>query len=96
MENIVFDLVKSGIAVELLVPTDAPDVTDVGVRLRTFGKSLPKDRMVLGVGATFSEALDDAVDKASRKRWEHLNWSARPWKRPEGYNLNQNERWGLV
>jgi len=95
MENDVFALNQAGIAVELLTPTDNPSETKVGIRLRTFGKSLPKDRMVLGVGETFTEALDDAMDKAKRGRWEHLDFSARPWVRGKPL-ADKGAAWGLV
>ena len=96
MESDVFDLVKAGIAVELLVPTASPEVSDVGVRLRTFGKLLPKNKMVLGSGPTFYEALCDAMDKAKRGRWEGLDWAARPWPVNDRRDLNIAGSWGLV
>jgi len=95
MENDVFALVQSGIAVELLVPTDAPAETDVGIRLRTFGKKLPPKRMVLGSGATFAEALNDAMDKAKRGRWEDLDFAARPWSAGKPL-INTGAAWGLL
>lgn len=79
MEQTVAELVSAGIAVELLVGLNAEGVQCYGVRLRTFGKQLPKDRMIIAAGNTFEEALCEAVAKAESKRWEHLVWSARPW-----------------
>lgn len=79
MEATVYDLFNSGIAVELLVPSLRDSCTDVGVRLRTYGKSLPRNKMVLAAGQTFEEALNEAVTKAEDGRWENLEWSARPW-----------------
>lgn len=79
MEAEVYDLFNSGIAVELLVPGLRDSCTEVGIRLRTYGKSLPRNRMVLGAGATFEEALSDATAKAEGGRWENLDWAARPW-----------------
>jgi len=80
MESIIYDLVNSGIAVELMVPSLRDQCTDVGIRLRTYGKSLPKNRMVIAAAPTFEEALNLAVEKAEDGRWENLNWAARPWE----------------
>jgi hypothetical protein len=80
LEAYVYDLMNSGIAVELLVPSTKDSCTDVGIRLRTFGKQLPSNRMVLASGQTFEEALQKAVEKAEDGRWENLNWAARPWE----------------
>lgn len=79
METTVAELVSAGIAVELLVGRNAAGEQCYGVRLRTFGKSLPKERMIIAAGNTFEEALIDAVAKAEQRRWEYLVWSARPW-----------------
>lgn len=79
MEEIVAELVSAGIAVELLVGLDSEQRQRYGVRLRTFGKQLPQNRMIMAAGATFSEALCEAVEKAEQRRWENLVWSARPW-----------------
>lgn len=79
MEDIVKDLINAGISVELLVPAPKDQVDVVGIRLHPYGKGMPKDKMILGVGPTFAEALNDAVEKAHAKRWEHLSWSKRPW-----------------
>lgn len=79
MEDVVKDLMNNGIAVELLVPPTASPCGDVGVRLRTFGKSLPAKRMILASAPTFEGALDHAVIKAEDGRWENLDWAARPW-----------------
>lgn len=80
MESEVYDLMNSGIAVELLVPSLRDSCTQVGIRLRTYGKNLPRNRMVLAAGPTFEEALTDALNKAEEGRWENLNWAARPWE----------------
>ena len=79
METTVYELVNSGIAVDLLVPSRYDSSDSVGVRLRPFSKNLPKNRMVLAAGHTFEEALHDAVAKAEAGRWENLDWAARPW-----------------
>lgn len=79
MEEIVAELVSAGIAVELLVGLDIEQKQRYGVRLRTFGKQLPQNRMIMAAGNTFSEALCEAVEKAEQRRWENLVWSARPW-----------------
>lgn len=92
MEAVVYDLMNSGIAVDLLVPGLKDNCTDVGIRLRTYGKQLPRNLMVLGAGATFTEALDDAATKAEAGRWENLDWAARPWTCGAAGKPN---RWGL-
>ena len=93
MEDTVADLVTAGIAVELLVGLDSTNVQRYGIRLRTFGKSLPKDRMIIAAGNTFEEALLEAVSKAEQRRWEHLVWSARPWDIAE--KTTRSTLWGL-
>lgn len=80
MEGDVWELFKAGIAVDLLVPLGTSTVLDVGVRLRPYKKTLPKNKMILGCGATFPEALEDAIGKAHDGRWESLDWAARPWE----------------
>jgi hypothetical protein len=95
MEPAVKDLVQSGIAVDLLVPSVNDENEQVGVRLRTFAKSLPKNKMVLGKGKTFVEALDDAYTKAAARRWEPLEWAARPWPVKSAGDLNLLASWGL-
>jgi hypothetical protein len=50
-----------------------------GVRLRTFGRNTPKDKMVLAEGGTFDEALDIAVERAIARAWVKLDWAERPW-----------------
>lgn len=79
MEALTKQLIKAGIGVELLVPTEGDNLPSVGIRLRPFGKSLNQDVMLLGIGMTFAEALQDAVDKSKEGRWEPLDWAARPW-----------------
>jgi len=79
MEATVWELMNSGIAVELIVTSPKDEITAVGIRLRTYGKLLPKDKMILSAGETFEEALEAAVEKAKGGHWEHLNWAARPW-----------------
>lgn len=80
MEAEVWELMRAGITVDLIVGVTADDGVGVGVRLRTIGKRLPKQLMVLGCADTFEEALADAVAKAAAGRWESLNWAARPWE----------------
>lgn len=79
-EERVWELMRAGIAVELLIPSVRETGATVGIRLRTWGKQLPKNMMVLGTALTFADALEDAVEKASNRRWEHLDWSKRPWE----------------
>lgn len=79
MEALTKELMRSGIGVELLVPTEGDNLPSVGIRLRPFGKGLNPDLMLLGIGLTFAEALDDAVGKSKAGRWEPLDWAARPW-----------------
>ena len=81
-EDKVYILVQSGIAVELLVGANQDDTYNVGIRLRTFGKNLPSNKMVLAGGETFEGALIDAIEKAKSKRWEQLDWASRPWTTP--------------
>lgn len=92
MEAQVYDLMNSGIAVELLVPMLRDQCTEVGVRLRTYSKHLPKNKMILAAAPTFQEALDDAIVKAEAGRWENLDWAARPWSCGPSYGVN---RFGL-
>jgi len=80
MEAIVYDLVNSGIAVELMVPSLRDTCTDVGIRLRTYGKNLPRNKMILASAPTFQEALENALAKAEAGRWENLDWADRPWE----------------
>lgn len=87
IEDLVWALVSAGIAVELLVQTGSKEEYQVGIRLRTFGKQLPRDRMILAGGHTFREALEEAVEKARARRWEQLDWGARPWQ-------VANKEWG--
>ena len=79
MEQSVKMLINAGIAVELLVPSPKDQTDEVGIRLHPYGKGLPKDKMILGSGLTFYEALEDAIAKANERRWEHLSWAKRPW-----------------
>lgn len=95
MEPIIRELIQSGVAVDLLVPSVRDDNEQVGVRLRTMGKNLPKDRMVLGEGTTFMEALNEAVARAGERRWERLDWAARPWAVANRGDLNLLASWGL-
>jgi len=80
MEAIVHELMNSGIAVELIVPSLRDTCTDVGIRLRTYGKNLPRNKMILAGAPTFEEALENAVAKAEAGRWENLDWADRPWE----------------
>lgn len=96
MECDVFDMVNSGIAVELLVPGRASECSLVGIRLRTYGKELPPNRMVLASGETFSDAFYSAVAKAEQGRWEPLDWSARPWGAVNTSTSSTRTRFNLV
>lgn len=79
MEELVLELVLAGIATELLCARAADGTAFYGVRLRPFGRNLPKNKMIVAAGNTFSEALINAVEKAEARRWESLDWSVRPW-----------------
>ena len=79
LEQLHADLQSSGINVDLLSGYDRDNVYRFGVRLRTFGKNTPKDLMVLSVGETFTDAVNNAVAKAQAGRWEKIDWAARPW-----------------
>lgn len=80
MEQTVVMLMQAGIAVELLVSAPPQGEPEVGVRLRPFGRKLPRNKMIIASGDTFEEALINAVGKAESRRWEALDWSARPWE----------------
>jgi len=92
MEAIVYDLVNSGIAVELMVPSLRDTCTDVGIRLRTYGRNLPRNKMILASAPTFQEALENALAKAEAGRWENLDWADRPW---ECHQEAPSKRFGL-
>lgn len=79
MEEAVLELLLAGIATELLCARAADGTAFYGVRLRTFGRNLPKNKMIVAAGNTFSEALINAIEKAEARRWEYLDWSTRPW-----------------
>lgn len=79
MEQLTLSLFQSGIAVELLCAAAADGTEFYGVRLRPFGRNLPRTKMIVAAGNTFAEALINAVDKAESRRWEALDWSIRPW-----------------
>lgn len=80
MEEIVLELQLAGISTELLCARAADGTAFYGVRLRPFGRQLPKNKMIIAAGATFSEALVNAIEKAESRRWEAIDWSARPWE----------------
>lgn len=84
MEQLVLTLFQSGIAVELLCAAAADGTEFYGVRLRPFGRNLPRTKMIVAAGNTFAEALIDAVEKAESRRWEALDWSVRPWSNGTG------------
>lgn len=79
MEDIVRQLQMAGICVDLLCGTDKDGAVRYGTRLRTFGKDLPKGKMIIAQGDTFAEAIGEAVEKAYARRWENTDWAARPW-----------------
>lgn len=79
MEELTLSLFQSGIAVELLCAAAADGTQFYGVRLRPFGRNLPRTKMIVAAGATFAEALINAVEKAEARRWEALDWAVRPW-----------------
>lgn len=95
MEKLVRELVESGINVELLVPARGGPDSIVGVRLRTYGKSLPKNKMVLGSGKTFDDALKEAIKRGQSGHWDALDWAARPWPVEVRGDLNLAGAWGL-
>ena len=80
MEDAVLELMLAGIATELLCARAADGTAFYGVRLRPFGRQLPKNKMIVAGGETFSESLIRAIDKAESRRWEALDWTARPWE----------------
>lgn len=80
MEELVLELLKAGIATELLAAEAADGTGFYAVRLRPFSRNLPKNKMIIARGDTFSEALINAVEKAEARRWEALDWSKRPWE----------------
>lgn len=79
IEELHYQLLSSGIALELLGGVDAEGIWRQGVRLRTFGRQVPKHKMVMASGDSFEEAANEAVAKAKERRWEALDWGARPW-----------------
>jgi len=80
MEEAVLELMLAGIATELLCARAADGTAFYGVRLRPFGRNLPKNKMIVAAGATFEEAVINAITKAEARRWEALDWSTRPWE----------------
>lgn len=84
MEQLVLTLFQSGIAVELLCAAAVDGTEFYGVRLRPFGRNLPRTKMIVAAGNTFAEALINAVEKAESRRWEALDWSVRPWSNGTG------------
>lgn len=82
LEQTVSMLASAGISTELIVQSNGDTDVDVGVRLRPFGRKLPKNKMIIASGSTFEEALRNAVGKAESRRWEALDWAARPWETP--------------
>lgn len=92
MESDMLDVYRAGIAIEIVLPGVAEECGCVGIRLRTFGRKLPKNRMVLGSGPTLEGAFYDALGKAEAGRWENLNWAARPWAGP---TEAESSRYGL-
>ena len=80
MEELVLELLKAGISVELLAAEAADGTGFVGVRLRPFSRNLPRNKMIVAKGDTFSEALINAIEKAENRRWEALDWAKRPWE----------------
>ncbi|HKH21943.1 MAG TPA: hypothetical protein VKB53_13940 [Gammaproteobacteria bacterium] len=83
MENNVLVLTGLGVTVDILAEVDATGTEAFGVRLRTFGKTNPKNKMILAASETFDEALSMAIEKAQNGRWENLDWAARPWPKRE-------------
>lgn len=79
MEETVYDCQRAGIAVDLLVGAGDDGLVHFGVRLRTFGRNVPKDKMILAEGATFADALATATEYAIARAWTKLDWGSRPW-----------------
>lgn len=92
----VWDLIRGGISVDLLAPTLREEGNTVAVRLRPWGKHLPKNKMILATGETYAEALEEAVAKALARRWEGLDWSQRPWARLPDETHGGPDAWGLL
>jgi len=84
LEQFVADLQSSGIGTDLVQGWDAEGEWRVGIRLRSFGRNLPKNRMVLAAGATYYEAMVAALGKAEEGRWESVDYAARPWETRPG------------
>lgn len=80
MDELLLECGREACNVEFFFGYDGAGDALFGVRLRPYGKSAPKDRMVLGGGYTAEEALTVAVGKARQGRWELLDWAARPWE----------------
>src|SRR5512142_2899355 len=78
MEEAVLELLLAGIATELLCARAADGTAFYGVRLRTFGRNLPKNKMIVAARNTFSEALINAIQKAEARRCEYLAQSTPP------------------
>lgn len=78
-EDEVYKLLQAGIATDLLVGKGEADTYHVGIRLRTFGKDVPKNLMIMAEGEDFAAAMEFCLEKANAGRWEHLVWAARPW-----------------
>lgn len=93
LEQLVADLQAAGIGVDLVQGFDETGEWRLGVRIKTFGRNLPKNRMVLGTGDTYQEALVQAISKAENGRWENVDYAARPWAVRSG--LPGQHRFGL-
>lgn len=83
MEELVYDLLRAGIAVDLLCGAGADGMVHYGVRLRPFAKDLPKGKMIIAEGDSFSEGLDAAYAIAQARTWRNIDWAARPWAAPD-------------
>lgn len=75
----VLTVLAAPVNIEVLPHWADEELQGLGVRLRPYGKSFPKDIMVLGYGPTLEEALEACYDRARENRWEKLDWAARPW-----------------
>lgn len=79
VEEVLEAFVTSACNVELLLDTGPRRSENcVGVRIRPW-TAQDRDKMILGSGPSLELALQDAFDKATKGRWERLDWSARPW-----------------
>lgn len=84
MEELLIEATEARCNVDLLCDPAGMDTWNIGVRLRPWKNSRGGGDMILGVGDTVKEALENAVSKARNGRWETLDWAKRPWASQRG------------